>query len=307
MLSTALAVNIIKRCGFVEAGVSEPGLNKESQEKFRELIDKKNYAEMAWLARNVESRLDIKSRLPWVKSVLVAADSYYCERNRPVNYPKISRYAWGEDYHEVVKSKLKLAVEQLRKFDPAVKAKINVDTGPLLEKVYAVQAGLGWMGKNTTVIIDGYGSFCFLGIILLNIRLEPGLPIQNRCGDCDLCQKACPANSLEKAYVLDAMKCNAYVTIENKKAISEEERGNLNNWLYGCDACQDVCPWNQKWAKTSEEQKYYNKVSQLERSKEEWERLSTPDFQDLARKSVFERLKYERFRRNLSALGKPGK
>jgi len=207
------------------------------------------HGEMAWMSREPAKRADPRILLPGAKSIIAAAVNYYTPhlhtdgRSRG----KISRYAWGDDYHEVVKSKLSVLLDWIKTEIPEADGKVCVDTVPIMDKAWAVRAGLGWIGKHSNVITQDYGSWVFLGEIVLNIELEYVAEIvPDHCGTCTKCIDACPTSAIVEPYVVDSRKCISYGTIELRdETLPPQIANNLSGWLYGCDICQDVCPWNR--------------------------------------------------------------
>ncbi len=257
---------------------------------------------MLWLERQPQIRCDLRIKFPWAKSVLVVADNYFYNYSRKVNTAKIARYAWGDDYHNIIEEKLQSFLHDIQGENRDVIGKIYVDTGPVLEKGFAVQAGLGWQGKNTTIIVNNTGSFCFLGVMLLNIDLKLSQPVQNQCGTCEKCIRACPTNALSSPGILNTKRCISYFSIEKKNDLTDRERAWLGDWLYGCDLCQEICNWNKKWAKTTSNTVYYSRLQLMERSFKEWAELTESEFQSIFQKSVIKRLKFDKFRRNILAV-----
>ena len=211
----------------------------------------KGYAgEMAWMARTAERRADVRQVVPGARSVIVTATLYntdrpYSDELLP-DIARISRYAWGDDYHGVIQGRLDVLLERLRStYGDGFEARAYVDTGPVQERVYAQYAGLGWIGKNTCLINAELGSWIFLSEIICNLDLEPDEAVFDQCGTCTLCLAACPTGALVEPGVLDSARCLSYLTIENKDEIREEQRVLLGSHAYGCDICQDVCPWNR--------------------------------------------------------------
>ncbi len=302
MLSSKDLISIFMDQGFVAAGISRPILAEKSYMYLESWLNLGYNADMHWMARNAEVRTNLIRKYPWVRSILVVADNYYLDHRRGKNTLKISRYVWGTDYHKIVGKKLKDVLKTLKSSDLQIEGKIYVDTGPILEKAFAVQAGLGWQGKNTNVIVEDYGSFCFLGILLLNKPFEYNSPVKNRCGDCTSCISNCPTGAIINPYILDSRRCISYLTIEKRGDFSAKELNWLNNWLYGCDICQEVCPWNNKWAKETKDSRYYDRLKILERSQREWMELTEYQFQEIFNKSAIKRLKFGRLRRNLLAV-----
>ena len=299
-LSTADVDKLVKMENLVAFSISKPTLDTDYLSYYRKWINNNFNAKMNWMENNIEVRTDLTKRFPWAKTVIIVADNYYLEKQRKIDTLKISRYAWGDDYHKVLEKKLKRILESLKNIDKSITGKVYVDTGPILEKAFAADSGLGWMGKNSCIIVPDYGSFCFLGILIINKEVESEKKIvKSQCGSCEDCIKACPTGALEKPYVLNANNCISYFSIEKKEDFTKQEADWLQDWLYGCDICLSACPWNKKWAKTSMETSYFNRISLLEKSEKEWKELTEHEFGILFQKNVFKRLKYSRFRRNL--------
>ena len=302
MLSKDDVIRIAKESGFIAAGIAPARLNDSYYRNLVKWLDLGYHGDMQWMRNHQDSRADISRRFPWVKSVLVVADNYYCEKSPDGQFPKVSRYAWGIDYHIIVHNKLKDVLGSLKAMDSKTVGKIYVDTGAMLEKGYAVSAGLGWQGKNTNLIVNGHGSFSFLGILLLNIELEYSIPTEDLCGNCRRCIDACPTGALVEPYIIDSRKCISYLTIEKRSEHDEKEKSMLNGWLYGCDICQNVCPYNMKWSRNAEETRYFKNLKLLEKSPNEWIDLSEEVFKDQFRESPIKRVKLEGVRRNILSL-----
>ena len=290
--------------GFSAYGFAPPVLDEKYRIRFASWISGGKHADMVWMDPDVSGRerTDLTIRYPWVKSVLVVVENYFSDYPNRYEDATISKYARGEDYHRILKQKLRQLLSVLKSVEPSIVGKIFVDTGAVLEKAFAVSAGLGWLGKNTTLIVENVGSFCFLGVLLLNREFPFGEVKPSRCGSCDKCLKSCPASAISEPGVLDARKCISYLTVENKGAFSDTEKKHLHGSLYGCDVCQNVCPWNILWAKPSAEARYFNRSEALDRPLSQWEEMTEAEFQDIFKKSPIKRLKYERFRRNVVAL-----
>jgi len=299
-LSTKLLTLIIKEENLASHGITSTLLPIDYQHNLDNWIKLGFNAEMSWIAQNTANRTQTTRVFPWAKSILIVADNYYLDVTRNNLAPKISRYAWGSDYHNIVKQKLQTVLKKMQQINPDIKGKIYVDNGPILEKAYAIEAGLGWQGKNTTIIIPEFGSFCFLGVIILNIELPKNTKkAKNLCGSCTECITKCPTGAITPNGMLDARKCISYFSIEKKHSFTDQEGKWLNDWLYGCDICQEVCPYNKKWANTGSDINYYNRLHLLEKSPGEWKDLTEYQFGELFHNSVFKRLKFDRFRRNL--------
>lgn len=245
-----------RETGFHKIGIvrAEPlGGEREKLERWLALgFDGK----MAWLAREPEKRSDPKLLFPDSRSIIVVALNYYTEHKHAgaPHLGKISRYAWGDDYHDVLREKLQRLLEWIRSEKPDVRGKICVDTAPFMDKAWAVRAGLGWLGKHTNLITKELGSWVFIGSLLVDIELDYDTEIvEDHCGTCTACIDACPTNAIVEPYVVDSRKCISYATIELRdEKLPGEIADNLNGWLYGCDICQDVCPWNRFETKTDE-------------------------------------------------------
>jgi epoxyqueuosine reductase len=267
-ITNDLVIDEANALGFELVGFSEAvELEKESL-LLSEWLQKGFNAGMEYMSCNFEKRKNVKEILPSAKSVISLGINYYSpeEYSLEKNNGKISRYAWGKDYHLVVWQKLDLLTEKLKKNDPFFEAKTYIDTGPVMDKAWAVRSGIGWLGKHTNVINRDIGSWFFIANIITNIELDYSEPITDHCGSCTACLDSCPTKAITAEYVVDANKCISYLTIENKGEIPEEFKGKFDNWIFGCDICQDVCPWNNKFSQTSSEELFYpdNKTKELE-------------------------------------------
>jgi epoxyqueuosine reductase len=211
---------------------------------------------MRWMARDVEKRVDPLEIFPQAKSVVVVALNYFTphQHQQSPATGKVSRYAWGDDYHDVVKEKLASLLSWIREQEPRAEGKICVDIQPTMDKAWAVRAGLGWLGKHSNVITPEYGSWVFIGELLLNLELDHDTQrVEDHCGTCTLCIDACPTAAITETYVVDSNKCISYATIELRAPeLPVEVEENLSGWFYGCDICQDVCPWNRFETSTAE-------------------------------------------------------
>lgn len=213
--------------------------------------------QMGYLGRNLERRADPREIVPDAKSILCVGINYLPQEKEPgpdgEARGRISHYAQGDDYHDVMKTRLFDLLAAIQVMEPSAQGRVYVDTGPVLERDFAARAGLGWFGKHTCLIHKNRGSYFFLGEIILNLALDPDTPVPDHCGTCTRCIDACPTDAIVEPYVLDARRCISYLTIELKGAIPRDLRPGIGNWIYGCDICQDVCPWNQKHARPTEE------------------------------------------------------
>ncbi len=235
--------------GFQKVGIVRAEPFDAERVRLDEWLARGYHAQMSWMSREPERRSDPRELFPDARSVVVVALNYYTP-DRHVHSPetgKVSRYAWGDDYHEIVGAKLRSLLELLQQEVPGTKGKVCVDIQPMMDKAWAVRAGIGWLGKHTNVITQEFGSWVFIGELLLNLELDYDLEmIADHCGTCTLCIDACPTQAITEAYVVDSNNCISYATIELGNAqIPATVAEHLEGWLYGCDICQDVCPWNR--------------------------------------------------------------
>jgi epoxyqueuosine reductase len=248
----ALSLRIKERAvseGFEKVGIVPAQALDDESSRLMQWLGRGYHGEMAWMARDPETRADPRKLFPAARSVLVVAKNYYtpaAHKDDPAT-GKVSRYAWGDDYHEVVGSKLRSLLAWIKEEIPQAEGKVCVDIQPVMDKAWAARAGLGWLGKHTNLITPEYGSWVFIGELLLSIALEyDNELVADHCGSCTLCIDACPTGAITEAYVLDSNKCISYATIELRDAeLPNDVAQNLEGWLYGCDICQDVCPWNR--------------------------------------------------------------
>ncbi len=303
--------------GFELAGIA-PVHEFDELDRFREWIDAGRAGEMKYMEARDDSgglkRASLRSTLPWVRSVIVCAINYNTAQpySTHVDDPQrgwIARYAWGkEDYHDAVMRRLRTVEGRLRDAvgDSQLQTRCYVDTGPLVERVYAKYAGVGWIGKNTCIINQKLGSWLFLGVILTSIELAPDLPAPDRCGTCTRCIDACPTDALVAPYQLDSNRCISYLTIEKRGAIAEDLRAGMGHEVFGCDICQDVCPWNRKAPATSAPE--FQPREGFVNPALEWLAVMTEEeFRDKFRGSAIRRAKRSGLRRNaVIAMGNSG-
>ncbi len=298
----------IKQKGF-ELGLSAMGiaraerLNEES-EHFLEWLERSYHGTMEWMSRLVHKRIDPNHVLPGAKSVIVVALNYYTDiqHTDDDHTGKISRYAWGDDYHDILKEKLNRLLEFIKTKEPRVGGRVYVDTGPLLEKVWAQRAGIGWEGKHTNIINKNYGSWVFLGEILLDIELDYDEPATDHCGKCTLCIDACPTQAITEPYVLDSTLCISYLTIEHRGEIAEELGEKFDRWVYGCDICQDVCPWNKKFAQPTLVKEFYPREHNIAPNIQALSEMSQEEFSVKYYGSPMKRTKHSGIVRNANIL-----
>ncbi|MEM9924192.1 MAG: tRNA epoxyqueuosine(34) reductase QueG [Cyanobacteria bacterium P01_D01_bin.50] len=260
------------------------------------------HADMQWMAS--PKRQNIKLVMPEVRSVICVALNYYTPHQRPEGkeYGKISRYAWGRDYHKIVQKKLKAFSIWLQSLDKGIETKYYIDTGPIQDKVWAQEAGIGWIAKNGNVITREYGSWVFLGEILTNLELIPDTPHTQHCGSCTRCIESCPTEAITQPFVVDANRCIAYHTIENRsEQLPENIASKLNGWVAGCDICQDVCPWNQRFANTTDVQEFQPYSGNIAPKLIELARITHEKWDRQFRASALRRIKPQMLQRNARA------
>jgi len=304
IITNELAIQKAKAVGFDLVGFAkaEP-LHKET-ELFEDWLNKYHQAGMSYLERNSDKRKDVKQILPQAKSVISLGLNYYTsdQYSNDKMIGKISRYAWGKDYHLIIWSLLEELETELKKIDPKFESISYVDTGPVMDKAWAVRAGSGWLGKHTNVINREIGSWFFIANIITNYEFDYSEQIPDFCGTCAACIDACPTNAIVQEYVVDANKCISYLTIENKEEISAEFKGKFDNWLFGCDICQDVCPWNQKFPIETLIKDFHplNKELKLDEVLE----MNEEEFREKFQTSPIKRAKLGGMKRNASFLKK---
>lgn len=272
------------------------------QTRLQHWLDQEYQADMAWMAN--PKRQDIRRVMPEVRSVICVALNYYTPEQRPEGaaYGKIARYGWGRDYHRVMHKKLKQLSLWLQTQGDGIIARYYADTGPVQDKFWAQEAGLGWVAKNGNLITRDYGSWVFLGEILTNLSLSPSLRHTDHCGTCTRCLDACPTSAIRAPGVVDASRCIAYHTIENREPTLPSQIVNqLDNWVAGCDICQDVCPWNQRFAKPTDVAEFSPYPENVAPRLEELANLSEEDWNQRFPASALRRIKPAMWRRNATA------
>ena len=291
--------------GFHKIGIVRAEPLVQEGEHFKEWLEKEFHGEMAWLMREPEKRADPTLLYPEAKSIVVVALNYFTphEHEKTEAKGKVSRYAWGDDYHDVLKDKLRELLAFIKTLDKNADGKICVDTAPIMDKAWAVRAGLGWIGKHSNLITKEYGSWVFLGEILLNLELETETETENdHCGTCTICLDACPTGAIIAPFVVDSKACLSYATIELRSSeLPDEIEENLNGWLYGCDVCQDVCPWN-RFEKPTSESRFEPRTGNISADLDEILALSPEEYAQKFRRSAMKRTKLGGLQRNALAL-----
>lgn len=288
------------RLGFCGVGVARAERLTREAVRLREWLDRGYHGTMRWMENNFEKRTDPAVIMPGAISLVALALNYYTDiqHSRDANAGKISRYAWGDDYHDVLSEKLATLLDRIRTWEPAAVGKIYVDTGPMMEKVWAQRAGIGWEGKHTNVITQDHGSWVFLGELILNLELEYDVPATDHCGSCTLCIEACPTQAIVEPYVLDSNLCISYLTIEHRGAIAEKLGEHFDRWIYGCDVCQDVCPWNHKFAAVTSLQRFAPRPHTEAPDIAEVSRMTQEEFSAKFKNSPIKRTRLSGLKRN---------
>ncbi len=296
-----------KKAGFELVGIAKAEAMNDEFMRYQEWIASGYHATMQYMERNLEKRKDIREILPGAESVIVVGLSYHTpyQHEEVKGHGKISRYAWGTDYHEILPVKMQEIVSVISAINPESQSKIYVDTGPISEKQWARKAGIGWQGKNSNIISREIGSWFFLGIIITSLPLEYDKPIEDYCGTCTACLDACPTQAIIEPYTVDAGKCISYWTIEAKPQIEIPLNiaENMENWIYGCDICQDICPWNRFSSQTNIDA-FHPREQQTSFDLESIMEMKQEDFSNRFRKSPVKRTKLAGLQRNAQALMK---
>lgn len=287
--------------GFSFCGISEATFLEEEAPRLESWLKNGFHGEMAYMENHFDKRLDPRLLVDGAKSVVSLLLNYYPSEFQNENSYKISKYAYGEDYHFVIKDKLKELMHHIHEEIGEVDGRVFVDSAPVLDKAWAAKSGLGWVGKNNNLINKGNGSFFFVAELIIDLELEYDSATTNHCGTCTACIDACPTQAIESPYIVNGSKCISYLTIELKDDIPNQFKNQLDDWIYGCDVCQDVCPWN-RFSKPHSEPLFTPKKQLLDYSKNDWEDLTQELFQEIFKKSAVKRAKYIGLMRNIAFL-----
>lgn len=290
--------------GFAYVGVAQAAFMEEEALRLENWLQSGQHGQMAYMANHFDKRVDPRKLVPGAKSVISLLYNYHNPTQQvDPTAPKISQYAYGKDYHFVIKHKLKTLLRIMQEEIGAIDGRVFVDSAPVLERDWAVRAGNGWMGKHTLLIHPKAGSYFFLAEIISDVELEPDAPMRDYCGTCRRCIDACPTEAIHpEGYQLDARKCISYLTIELREAIPVEFSERMENWMFGCDICQQVCPWN-RFAQPHTDEEFAPHPELLGMKKQEWEELTEETFRKVFKKSAVKRTKYAGLKRNIDFLG----
>ena len=291
-----------KRLGFVDCGIAKAEFLEEEAPRLEEWLKRGYHGEMRWMENHFDKRLDPRKLVDGAKSVVSVILNYYPEETqKDPKAPKIAKYAYGEDYHLVIKRKLQALMEFISEEVGEVNGRAFTDSAPVMDRAWAERAGLGWTGKHTLLLTKGVGSFYLIGELIIDLELEPDVPVSNHCGSCTKCIDACPTDAIIASQLIDATKCISYLTIELKDQISGEFKPQMEGWAFGCDICQDVCPWN-RFSKPTEVDEFAAHPDMLEMTQKDWEEITEDVFKKIFKKSAVKRAKYAGLKQNIDFL-----
>ena len=291
-----------KALGFLSCGISKAGFLADEAPKLEQWLNQNRHGKMYYMENHFDKRLDPTLLVPGAKSVVSLLLNYHTEdKQKDPNAPKISSYAFGQDYHTVIKDKLKILLGRLKVSIGEIEGRVFVDSAPVMDKAWAAKAGLGWVGKNTNLISKQVGSFFFIAEMIIDLELAYDLPVADHCGSCTACIDACPTDALTAPYQIDGSKCISYATIELKDAIPNSFKDKMEGWMFGCDICQTVCPWN-RFAIQHKEPAFEPKEELLALTAKDWQELTEETFRKVFQKSAVKRAKYAGLQRNIRFL-----
>lgn len=285
----------------MSCGISKAGFLEQEAPRLENWLNKNHHGQMSYMENNFDKRLNPKLLVDGAKSVVSLLLNYYpTEFQNPESY-KISKYAYGQDYHSVIKEKLKELLFSIQENIGAVNGRAFVDSAPILDKAWAAKSGLGWIGKNSNLLTQQVGSYYFIAELIIDLELEYDNATTDHCGTCTACIDSCPTEAIVAPYIVDGSKCISYFTIELKDNIPAEMKGKFDDWAFGCDICQDVCPWN-KFSKPHSEPLFNPNSEFLSMTKKDWEEITEETFKIIFKNSAVKRTKFEGFKRNIDFL-----
>ncbi|MDG2108398.1 MAG: tRNA epoxyqueuosine(34) reductase QueG [Flavobacteriaceae bacterium] len=291
-----------QKLGFLSCGISKADFLEDEAPRLEQWLSQGHNGSMNYMERNFDKRLDPRILVPGAKSIVSLLLNYHTDQKQiDPEAPKISSYAYGVDYHSVIKNKLKKMMKIIHREIGEVNGRVFVDSAPVMDKAWAAKSGLGWVGKNTNLISKKVGSFFFIAELILDLELEYYLPVADHCGSCTACIDACPTEALIKPYQIDGSKCISYLTIELKESIPSEFQGKMDNWAFGCDVCQTICPWN-RFSTPNDESAFKPQSDLLSLSKKEWEEMTESVFNNIFKNSAVKRTKFNGLKRNIKFL-----
>jgi epoxyqueuosine reductase len=285
----------------LSCGISKAGFLEEEAPRLEKWLNEGRHGQMQYMENHFDKRLNPTLLVDGAKSVISLLLNYYPEETQLDNTYKISKYAYGQDYHFVIKSKLKELLHSIQEHIGEVGGRAFVDSAPVLDKAWAAKSGLGWVGKNSNLLSKQVGSFFFIAELIVDIELEYDTPVTDHCGSCTACLDACPTQAIIEPYVVDGSKCISYFTIELKDNLPNELKGSFDNWAFGCDVCQDVCPWN-RFSKPHREPLFNPHPDLLSMTKKDWEEITEDTFRKVFKNSAVKRTKFDGLKRNINFL-----
>ena len=290
------------RLGFSACGISKATFLEEEAPRLEKWLKNNHHGTMSYMERNFDKRLDPRKLVPDAKSVVSLLYNYYTNKNQSdPESPKIAMYALGDDYHFIIKRKLKKLVAHLQTTVGDVSGRVFVDSAPVMERQWAEKSGLGWIGKNTLLLNRKAGSYFFIAELILDLELEYDGPATDHCGTCTACIDACPTEAIYAPFKMDASRCISYLTIEYREEIPSEFKDKMDNWAFGCDICQQVCPWN-KFASYHQEPAFEPKQELMDFSQNDWHEMTEQVFDRVFKDSPVKRTKFKGLKRNLAFL-----
>ncbi len=301
---TALLRREANRLGFAQVGISKAGRLDEAAQRLEDWLHQGHHGQMSYMENHFEKRVDPTKLVPGAKSVVSLLYNYHNpDVPKDSDAPQISSYAYGQDYHHIIKHKLKELVHTLESEIGAIQGRVFVDSAPVMEREWAAKGGLGWIGRHTLAIHPQRGSYFFLAELIIDAAFDYDESLRDHCGACRKCIDACPTDAIsDKGYVLDGSKCISYLTIELKDEIPSAFKDQMEDWIFGCDICQQVCPWN-RFSERHSEPAFEPHPDLLDMKKEDWQEITEEVFRDLFRKSAVKRTKFSGLKRNIAFLG----
>jgi len=285
--------------GFDSCGISKAGFLEEEATGLERWLEAGYHGDMRWMEDHFDMRLDPRKLVPGAKSVISVTLNYFPEEEITTEGgPKISKYTYGRDYHKVVRGKLKRMLQGMQEKLGQIEGRGFVDSAPVMDRAWARKSGLGWIGKHSLLLTKGSGSFFFIGELIVDLELDPDGPTTDHCGSCTACIDACPTQAIVAPTVIDSNKCISYLTIEYKKELPQTYQNKMEDWVYGCDTCQDVCPWN-RFSKPHQTEDF-NQRAYIGKSWEEWEEVTHALWDEMTKGSAIRRTGFDGFQRNLS-------
>ncbi|MBS1535640.1 MAG: tRNA epoxyqueuosine(34) reductase QueG [Bacteroidetes bacterium] len=286
------------RLGFLSCGISKAGFLEDEAPRLERWLHQNHHGQMRYMENHFDKRLNPQLLVDGAQSVISLLLNYYPKQTQIEGTYKISKYAYGQDYHSVIKEKLQQLLGFIQENIGEVSGRAFVDSAPVLDKAWAAKSGLGWIGKNANLITKSVGSFYFIAELIVDLPLEYDAPTTDHCGSCTACIDACPTQAIITPYVVDGSKCISYYTIELKENIPQEAQGKMDDWIFGCDVCQDVCPWN-RFAQPHREKAFEPHPDLLQMTRQDWQEITLETFQKVFKNSAVKRTKYDGLIRNI--------